>query len=1009
MRRPLIDRLRRDGSRRDRRLRPALIDNSFWLENRTLLSTVTVNTSNDQLDYASTVTVGGLTGTISLRDAVEAATNTAGATTIVLPAGNYNLTHPTVFPAGQSAGGDDVPNVTDELIVGNIAGQSITIQAASGAAAGSVVIDQIQSSLRIFNADPAQLGNIAFNLTNVTLEGAENVNEAFGGGAILAGGPGTNTGPFDSLSLTNCIVQGNSTSDQIGGAISYGGGGNLTVSGSTFTNNFASGSSMNGEAGGAIAYDNSEPGTLTITNSTFTNNRISGTGPGSLGGAVSFAGASGSITGSTFAGNNAGQADGRGGAVEVDGSASTTFTIAGDTFTDNAAGTGTSGVAASGVGGALDIENDGTTNISDSTFVGNSTGTLRPAGSASYAATGGAIETFGGTIGITTSRFFGNTSSSGTAIANSGGAVTATNDWWGANAFPNAAGTDTVVVNPGPDVNPGGTISIPSRLALALVPSPATIGTNATSTLTAEIVSATATTTGTTPITGTALEGLAVTFAPGTLGSVSPTSAQIVNGVATSTFTAGSTSGTTHPTVRLDNGTKQTAITIVGAPTANSSSVNVAFDTAKAITLTGSDPNTPPLSLTYTVTTAPTHGTLSGTAPNLTYTPAAGYHGSDSFQFTVNNGFDTSSAATVSLTVATGVPTANPQSDNVAFNTAKAIALTATDPDVPALTLTYTVTAGPTHGTLSGTAPNLTYTPAAGYHGADSFQFTASNGTNTSSPAAVSLTVASGTPTANPQSDSLASDSSKAITLTGSDPDSPPLSLTYTVTTGPAHGTLSGTAPNLVYTPTAGYSGPDSFQFTVNNGTNTSSPAAVSLNVVQNTATVSGTVGVSWGTSGSATLLTNADGLRLLASGRNTDLPFLGINKLTITLSQAESLSPSDVTVTGVNIANYGPVTISGSGTSYTITLAHPIDAADRVTVTIANANIATFTRRLDVLPGDFNDDGTVNGTDATLVRNEYLGLGGATPTIFGDIDGNGVVDVNDYNVVRRLLGTRLP
>jgi hypothetical protein len=44
-----------------------------------------------------------------------------------------------------------------------------------------------------------------------------------------------------------------------------------------------------------------------------------------------------------------------------------------------------------------------------------------------------------------------------------------------------------------------------------------------------------------------------------------------------------------------------------------------AEDTAVAITLTGSDPEDS--ALTYTVLTPPAHGTLAGTAPNLTYTP----------------------------------------------------------------------------------------------------------------------------------------------------------------------------------------------------------------------------------------------------------------------------------------------------------------------------------------------------------------------------------------------------
>ena len=67
------------------------------------------------------------------------------------------------------------------------------------------------------------------------------------------------------------------------------------------------------------------------------------------------------------------------------------------------------------------------------------------------------------------------------------------------------------------------------------------------------------------------------------------------------------------------------------------------------------------------------------------------------------------------------------------------------------------------------------------------------------------------------------------------------------------------------------------------------------------------------------------------------------------------------------------------------------------------------FNRRLDVLPGDFNDDGVVNSQDMVGIRNEMLGLMGAMPTIFGDINGDGVVDIKDYNAVRARIGTTLP
>ena len=173
-------------------------------------------------------------------------------------------------------------------------------------------------------------------------------------------------------------------------------------------------------------------------------------------------------------------------------------------------------------------------------------------------------------------------------------------------------------------------------------------------------------------------------------------------------------------------------------------SLAVNFSQTKSLTLAGTDSNVPSaLPLTFNVVAQPAHGTLSGTAPNLSYTPAVGYYGADSFTFTCTNtlGITSSSAATVSITVAPGTPTATPQTVSVATNTPTAITLAATDPDLPALTLSFAVATNPSHGTLSGTAPNLTYTPTAGYTGPDSFTFTASNGTNTSSPAAVSINV----------------------------------------------------------------------------------------------------------------------------------------------------------------------------------------------------------------------------------------------------------------------------
>src|SRR5205807_667785 len=161
-----------------------------------------------------------------------------------------------------------------------------------------------------------------------------------------------------------------------------------------------------------------------------------------------------------------------------------------------------------------------------------------------------------------------------------------------------------------------------------------------------------------------------------------------------------------------------------------------------------------------------------------------------------------------------------------AEDTAKAIVLTATDADGD--TLTFSLVAGPLHGALSGVAPNVTYTPAANYNGPDSFTFKANDGTVDSNEATVRLPGTAGNvatvtltvtpvndgPVATAQSVTTNQDTAKAMTLTATDVDGD--TLTYAVVTAPTHGTLSGVAPNLTYTPAAGYNGPDSFTFKAN-------------------------------------------------------------------------------------------------------------------------------------------------------------------------------------------------
>lgn len=102
---------------------------------------------------------------------------------------------------------------------------------------------------------------------------------------------------------------------------------------------------------------------------------------------------------------------------------------------------------------------------------------------------------------------------------------------------------------------------------------------------------------------------------------------------------------------------------------------------------------------------------------------------------------------------------------------------------------------------------------------------------NANQVAKVSLTATTvnNPPVAQGQSRTTAEDTALAVTLTATDVDGD--SLTYAVLTGPAHGSLRGSGPNLYYAPAANYIGPDSFTFRAYDGTAYSNTATVSIYV----------------------------------------------------------------------------------------------------------------------------------------------------------------------------------
>ncbi len=126
----------------------------------------------------------------------------------------------------------------------------------------------------------------------------------------------------------------------------------------------------------------------------------------------------------------------------------------------------------------------------------------------------------------------------------------------------------------------------------------------------------------------------------------------------------------------------------------------------------------------------------------VTYTPANGYSGPDSFTFKANDGNSDSNVATIAITIGAtnNPPVAGNGAATTPANTAVAIALTATD--VENSPLTYTIVTPPAHGTLGTLSGNqVTYTPTTGYSGPDTFTFRANDGTTNSNVATVSIAV----------------------------------------------------------------------------------------------------------------------------------------------------------------------------------------------------------------------------------------------------------------------------
>lgn len=253
------------------------------------------------------------------------------------------------------------------------------------------------------------------------------------------------------------------------------------------------------------------------------------------------------------------------------------------------------------------------------------------------------------------------------------------------------------------------------------------------------------------------------------------------------------------------------ASTVNNPPTAEANSVMTREDTPVSITITGSDQDGDPL--TYSVIAGPAHGRLSGTEPNLTYSPNTNFNGPDSFTFKVNDGKTDSAAAIVSITV-TAVndqPTANDDSATTQEDAPiVTIDVLANDTDVDNDRLVVITATQASNGSVTiNTDRTVTYAPNRNFCGTDTFTYTLGDGKGETDKAAVKVTV-------NPVNDAP-SITSKPVEMTrvwasytydvnAKDPDSAD-SLTYSLTSKPEGMTIDPATGLIEWRPTNAQAG----------------------------------------------------------------------------------------------------------------------------------------------------------------------------------------------------------
>lgn len=243
--------------------------------------------------------------------------------------------------------------------------------------------------------------------------------------------------------------------------------------------------------------------------------------------------------------------------------------------------------------------------------------------------------------------------------------------------------------------------------------------------------------------------------------------------------------------------------------------------------------------LHFDIGAGPAHGVLSGSAPDLTYTPAANFNGADSFTFRARYGAaERTGTVQINVQAQNDAPTAQPIVAETAEDNAITLSpeiddvdLEDANPDV----LSLTAQVVPTAGTVAVTDGKLVYTPAPNFNGNAVIQYTATDrsGATANSTATVSVLPVNDAPRAAPDSFTVRRGSTTYLAVKTNDSDVDGDALTVVSVSQPARGSAILSNGFVFYRANSTFTGTTSFSYTVTDGHGATSTATVTMRIVR--------------------------------------------------------------------------------------------------------------------------------------------------------------------------------